>query len=335
MQRVDRTDLEELAPLFDAAVEADTAVDPICTRSAWQLSFHDAFSPDRPLWFAQADDAWVWLAETVSEGAGAYLEPLENLWGFASPVVGEDAMWLLAEGLKASHMPALLLGLPMDPSRLAPLASILAGDWGARTLEPTTRFVASLEGGLDGWLSRRSRSFRRNLRGLERRVADSGIEFERIVAASPDEVDALYQGVLRIEARTWKSATGNGADTGSMRRFYAGMWPRLAAAGELRLLLARRDGHAVGYLHGARVGSRFRGLQVSFDESERELGLGNALQLEMLRWLCEDGALSYDLGSYSDYKSRWAEEGLQTQGLIVRPRPSATGSGAPGGSESP
>ena len=72
-------------------------------------------------------------------------------------------------------------------------------------------------------------------------------------------------------------------------------------------------------LHGGLVGDHFRGLQVSFDEEARSLGLGNALQLEMIRWLCEVGAASYDLGGYSAYKDRWAEAGLTTLRIVLRP----------------
>jgi hypothetical protein len=320
MERIDRADLEALAPRIDASVERDPAIDLVCSRSAWQLSFHDAFAPERPLWFAARDDACVLLAEHPGLEGPSYLEPLENSWSFAAALLGSQAPSLLAEGLKETSVPVLLLGLPMDRSRLAPLARILGESWGARTLEPTTRFVASLEGGLDGWLGRRSRSFRRNLRALERRVSDTDIEFERIPAPALEALDALYAVVLDVEARTWKAADGGGAGDEPMRGFYAGMWRRLAAAGQLRVLLARRADRVVGYLHGALVGRRFRGLQLSIDDAERELGLGNALQLEMLRWLCEEGATDYDLGGYSAYKSRWAEEGLRTFGLLLRPR---------------
>ena len=131
---------------------------------------------------------------------------------------------------------------------------------------------------------------------------------------------ALYPRILAIESRTWKSASGNGADTGSMRAFYADMLPRLAARGGLRVLLVQRDGEDLGYLHGGVVGDHFRGLQVSFDERVRDLSLGNLLQREMIARLCEEGCASYDLGTRSEYKRRWAEEGLQTITVLARPR---------------
>ena len=39
----------------------------------------------------------------------------------------------------------------------------------------------------------------------------------------------------------------------------------------------------------------------------------------MLSWLCEEGAQAYDLGARNEYKQRWAEAGLATLGLVLRP----------------
>ncbi len=319
MKRVSRSQLDACADEYDAAVAQDPALDPFCSASPWLLAYHDAFAATRPLWLAHEGCDWVLLAEQHYEGVGPILEPLESLWGFGSPLVGEGAANLLAKALLARPVPILLLGLPADRARLAPLVDALAGRWAARPLEPTTRFVALLAGGLEGWFARRSRSFRRNLRSSLRRVRRAGISFRRVERPELADLSALYRRVLEVEARSWKSATGNGAAQEPMRSFYAALWSRLVARGQLRLLLAERDGEAVGYLHGARVGDHFRGLQFSFDDRERALGLGNALQLEMLRWLCEEGAHSYDLGTHSSYKRRWAEEGLTTHGLFLQP----------------
>jgi hypothetical protein len=77
-----------------------------------------------------------------------------------------------------------------------------------------------------------------------------------------------------------------------MRDFYARMLPRLAARGALRCVFARRDGEDVGYLCGGLAGDLFRGLQFSFDDRLRALGLGNALQLEAIEALTQEGVAS-------------------------------------------
>jgi len=320
MRRVTRSELEALAPVWDAITRREPTLDPFCSSSAWPLAFHDAFEPDRPLWCATGDDALVVLAESQRSTAPGLLEPLENMWGFSSPLIGHGAATLLAESLLERPRAVLLLGLPADGSALRPLSERLRGRFGGRALEPTHRYIASLEGGIDGWLSRRTASFRRNLRQALRRVAECGIRFRRVLASTPEEIAALYATILDVESRSWKGRAGSGADRDPMRRFYAALWSRLGERGALRVVLAERDERAVGYLHGALVGDHFRGLQFSFADAWRAVGLGNALQMEVLRWLVEEGAARYDLGGQSAYKARWAETHSPLWSLLIHPR---------------
>jgi CelD/BcsL family acetyltransferase involved in cellulose biosynthesis len=76
----------------------------------------------------------------------------------------------------------------------------------------------------------------------------------------------------------------------------------------------------VGYVHGGALDRRCRGLQFSFDDELRALGLGNLLQHELIDWLCADGFETYDLGSRSEYKERWAESIETTLALLVVPQ---------------
>lgn len=319
MERLTREDLERHADAYDAAVESDAEIDPFCSRSAWQLAYHDAFAPERPLWVSRGGGGFVVLAESDRLAGLTLLEPLENMWGLGSPLVGEGAGEALGRALREAPNPVLLLGLPLHRPRLDALLLPLEGIYAARPLKVTVRYIASLRGGLDGWLGRRTPPFRRNLRAARRRVAAAGIGFRRVSPSSADDLDELYARVLAVEARSWKARSGGGVHEGWIREFYANLWRRLAEQGQLRVLFAEREGDALGYLHGALVGTQFRGLQFSFDEAERSHGLGNAMQFEMIKWLCESGAQSYDLGGDSSYKARWAEEGLRTFGLLLRP----------------
>ncbi len=316
MFQVSRTELESVAETCDTLIEKDLAIDPFCSRTAWQLSYHDAFAPQRPVWFARDAESFVMLAENENAALGSYFSPLEDMWGFGSPLVGAGAGALLGAALKESHRAALLLGLPLDRARIAPLVRSLEGRFAIYETKPTTRRAASLHGGMPAWLERRSQSFRRNLRAAARRVSSAEIAFRRVEVA---ELTCSFERVLEVERRSWKGRLGTGTNTGPMCSFYSGMWPRLQARDQLRLLFAEREGEAVGYLHGGLIDGRFRGLQMGFDDDERALGLGNVLQFEMLKWLCDVGADTYDLGSFSDYKSRWAEDGLTTFGLLIKP----------------
>jgi CelD/BcsL family acetyltransferase involved in cellulose biosynthesis len=109
-----------------------------------------------------------------------------------------------------------------------------------------------------------------------------------------------------------------------MRGFYARMIPKLAARGALRLLFARQGERDVGYILGGVLAGCYRGLQFSYDVELEPLGVGNAMQLEQLTALCAEGVTLYDLGSEVPYKSRWGEEHLVTQMVIVTRRRGST-----------
>jgi CelD/BcsL family acetyltransferase involved in cellulose biosynthesis len=319
MQLLSRAELERCAPEYDACVARDSELDRFCSRTDWVLSFHDAFHPTSELALARAGGSFVLLA--LRRGL---LEPLEAMWGFASPLVGDGSPALLAELLRAraesrGREPVYLTGLPLRGARTRAALLALAPDYGLAGVSATQRYTARFDSA-DAWLAARSPSFRRNLRASARRVAAAGVTCEPLVSPRPEEAAALYARALAVERRSWKSASGNGVDQGPMRDFYACMLPRLAARGALRALFARRDGRDVGYLLGGVEGELFRGLQFSFDDSLRALGLGNVLQLEAITRLAAQGIRSYDLGAQSSYKARWAEPGLATVGVLARPR---------------
>jgi CelD/BcsL family acetyltransferase involved in cellulose biosynthesis len=325
MHRLDRAEFESSTSEYDRAVAADPTIDGFCSRSAWILSFHDAFRPDAALHAAREGDAFVALAAMDEPQVGVVLQPLEAMWGFASPLVGDGSCELLRQmledlALAGGRVPLLLTGVPTARSRLEPLLRMLSADFALRPFRETVRFQASLDGGIEGWLARRSARFRRNLRAARRRTRAAGVIFESTRPLDATATAAVYERVLAIERLSWKTQTGNGVERGPMHEFYARMLPRLAARGELRVLIATRDGIDIGYLYGGIAGDLFRGLQFSFCEEARGLGLGNALQAEMLERLCAEGIAIYDLGSQSEYKRHWAEAGLITLGLFARPR---------------
>jgi hypothetical protein len=57
--------------------------------------------------------------------------------------------------------------------------------------------AASLAGGIDGWLSRRSSNFRRNLKRAHLRAQSEGMVFERAQPSSLAEADRLYEADAR------------------------------------------------------------------------------------------------------------------------------------------
>jgi CelD/BcsL family acetyltransferase involved in cellulose biosynthesis len=192
--------------------------------------------------------------------------------------------------------------------------------WEKRWGQPTLRHVASLDGGVDGFLARRSRNFRKALRQALRHADDGGVTFESVRATTEAEAVALYDRIQAIEARSWKAQGGVGITSGPMRDFYAHMVRRLARHGRQRTFIARQDGVDVAYVLGAVFAGEYRGLQFSYDDAHARYSLGSLCQYHQIIELCAEGVARYDLGTDMDYKRRWAEEQFQTSLLVVIPR---------------
>ena len=324
-ERLSLEEFERCAEPYNRSVGETQWIDRFCSRSEWIVSFHLAFLPDRELHLYRRGDSFVALAAREHPTVGLYLEPLENMWCFACPLTGSEAPRLLAD-VAAAHsqpdrpLPIVLSGVPLAGELLPALVETLGDIYEIRAVDSTRRFVASLAGGMDGFLSRRSASMRRNLRAATRKAVRAGIAFQSIEIGSVADFDAAraLERILSIEVHSWKGLEGVGVDRGGMLEFYRNLLPRLAARSALRLLIARLGDRDLGYVYGGVVGDHFRGLQVSYDHEFQHLSLGNLLQQEMIRLLCEEGVRTYDLGTRSEYKQRWGEEGLETVTLVLR-----------------
>ena len=185
-----------------------------------------------------------------------YIEPLELAWGLSSPLLGADPEGLAEEAValltrrRRDFQVALVPGLAPDAPILRALLARVPDAWERRWGQPTIRHVASLDGGVDGFLARRSRNFRKAMRHALRAAAAAGITFESVRAT--DEVSAarLYQRILAVEARSWKARDGVGIVSGPMHDFYQAMVRRLAGRGRQRTLFARAGDDDVAYVLG-------------------------------------------------------------------------------------
>lgn len=314
-------ELASCAEDFDAEVAATPAIDHFCSATPWILAAADALMPPRAAFTYRGAHGYFAAMRGVHPAGFPYLEPVELAWGLAAPVIGRDPQPLVEDivALLASRRDwqlAILSGLTADGPQRRALARALPAKWERRRGAPTVRYVASLAGGLDGFLGRRSRELRKSLRKSQRAAAAAGVVFES-VAASEAEADALYARIMAVEATSWKSSDGVGIASGPMREFYARMLPALCARGQQRTWFARHGDRDVGYILGAVWAGEYRGLQFSYADDLAALGLGGLLQLQQITALCEEGVGRYDLGTEMDYKRRWAEDAMQTEMLVL------------------
>lgn len=312
-------DLVSVADDFDREVAQTPAIDRFCSSSAWILAAAGALMPPRAAFTFRGKSGYFAAMRGVHPAGFPYIEPVELAWGLASPLVGAQPDELVAEVVpllagRRDWQLAILAGMTVSGPQRRALDATLPARWERRRGQPTVRHVASLEGGLDAFLARRSRDLRKSLRKSLRAAAADGVSFE---SSTSSDARSLYDRIQAVEARSWKSQEGVGIHAGPMRAFYGAMLPRLVALGQVRALFARVGEHDVGYILGAVWAGEYRGLQFSYDDAHGKLGLGGLLQYHQIVELCAEGVLRYDLGTEMDYKRRWAEEIMETEMLVL------------------
>jgi Acetyltransferase (GNAT) domain len=300
--------------------DADS-IDPWCTGSDWALSAQLAFNPQADV-ISEIDATSGFAFATVPEAVphGGALVPLEPMWLFGAPVIGIDpvlAAKRATELLATRSERSIYLGGYVEDS---PWWHALIDAFGATCQlfggEERERCRASFEGGVDGYLSRRTRAFRRNLRQGERRAANAGVSFEVIDQQTPE---ATLARLHRIEQQSWKGLDGSGIEGPDMATLYARLVPQLHTRNALRVCVAiDGDGNDVGFVFGGVRNGTYRGLQLSFTESARALGVGNMLQWHEIQRLCNENLHTYDIGMDMEYKRLWTENLFTTRLLIAQ-----------------
>ena len=325
MKPLTQHELEQRAEEFDRAVCKTPDIDHFCSSTLWILPAWRAFLPDHKLWAHESEQGFVALGVGADRSLGSYVHPLEASWALASPFVGPSPGRLARRFVDLCQSTSLnwdilfLSGINPESTTFHELIRGFRGHYSLGLGPSSTRRVASLQGGLDGFLGRRSTKFRANLRRSRRRGKEAGIETEYFQKISSEkDALALLDRALAIEHQSWKADANTGIIDGPMKTFYRDMLPRLAKRGALRFLFLTLDGKDIAYCFGGVFNGTFRGLQMSYDDEYRAHSPGSLSQLQMIEKLCAEGIDTYDLGSDMDYKRRWAEEGTETLAVIVR-----------------
>ncbi len=318
---VEPIDLAACADDFDREVAATPAIDRFCSTAAWILAASASLMPPRSPFSFRGPNGYFAAMRGVHPAGFPYVEPVELAWGLASPLVGRDPHALATDvvavlAARRDWQLAIISGITATGPQRTALERALPPRWERRRGTPTVRHVASLEGGVDGFLARRSRELRKSIRKTTRAATERGVTFESVRAVERDAA-ALYERIQRVERQSWKAREGVGISAGPMRAFYAQMLPRLCATDQQRTIFARADERDVGYILGAVFEGEYRGLQFSYDDDYAHLGLGGLMQYQQVIELVGEGVNRYDLGTEMDYKRRWAEEIMETEMLVL------------------
>ena len=321
----------ELFIIWRKAAWATHLPDPFSSEPEWCLSYHLAISPNRPLFLFGNNGNCLFLAEEQMQ-FGPLLTPLEASWMYARPLMGSDPITLFLSSIEeirdyyASQnkaLPTIIFGGMWPHQPLSNELLLNAGHIFQFYLHSSGRqCAASLEGGVDGFLSRRSSNFRLKLKKSRRLAKEAGVTFERI-SPRPKQVSAVYERMLKVEAKSWKGAEDSGLLHQESQAFYLHLLTELSYNKVARVIFAKHEDQDIGFIFGGISNSIYRGQQFSYDLDWKKYSIGNIMQYETIVWLTEDQVGRYDMGPISgprmEYKAHWTELVFPIQSWLLEP----------------
>ncbi|MCB1076394.1 MAG: GNAT family N-acetyltransferase [Verrucomicrobiae bacterium] len=321
MRRLSREEFEAQRDAFDRCVAVTPEISRFGSASAWNMAARDHLKDvERPpddrtfIWRdGEGPDDAIWLL--FGRSAWDYWQPFESAWMFSCPLIGRDpgrAVECLREAagtLQGGTEPSgFIIGGVREGGMLQRALRRVgeAAAKGYREFPATNGVSIDLSRGVEAWLGRRSRKFRRSLQAAERRCREAGLSLECCDGATDP---GLLDRLLSIQVRTAKWETGTDIfQDDRYLEFYRSLFSDLQKRGALRLLIARRDGEDVAFIFGGVFAGEYRGLQMSYAGEVAGCGAGNWLQWENLRLREREGVVQYDLGMEAPYKLRWADD---------------------------
>ncbi len=307
---------------FDRSVGATPAISHFCSSYHWITAAHAHFHKDSELLILRDRDHWLTFSQGAVFGIPCAVHPMEAAWCFACPLIGKRPSEVVA--LLMRHMPRLMRktrlmilgGVPRESEIHLALRDELVRHHKVQLFPGVDCIQASLQGGIDGFLSRRSGRFRNRLRRDRRRNREAGVDF--YYCCRFDDVATTCERVLNVEQRSWKFADGQSVfQLPDHAAFYRQLMEQCGRENRLRAVFARHESRDIGYAVGGLLGNSYRGLQMGFDDRYRELGLGHQLQFSMIEGLAEEGIGLYDLGMDIEYKRQWGERLLRLVNFLV------------------
>jgi len=203
--------------------------------------------------------------------------------------------------------------------------------WGADPLGPqlgatTVRRAASplvtVAGrSFEDFLQSRSRNFRSQVRGRERKLA-RGCRLTYRLTQDPGRLDADMRTLMRLHAARWSDEQST-AFRGSRAPFHLEFARHALENGWLRLWTMELDGRPVAAWYGLRYQGIESYYQAGRDPGFDKLNVGFVLLCHSIRCAFEDGVREYRFGLGDEsYKDRFAESdpGLDTVAITAGTR---------------
>jgi CelD/BcsL family acetyltransferase involved in cellulose biosynthesis len=291
----------------------------------WLRACAEAFNPD-----GQFEVMTVGPVERPTAGAAFARQAAGPL--FRLSMLGAEDLWEPGDVFYTDAGAAALLaerlverGLPVRFGHFAadsPFPAALRRAAGSRALVVTDAVPGSPYISLDeSWRdpeSKFSPRSQRDLRRKRRKAEALGTVTFEVVEPAVEQVDALLEEAIAVEAASWKSRSRTAlAFDETLRAFFA-VYARLASeAGVLRIAFLRIDGTAVAVQVAAVCDDAYWQLKMGYDEAYRECSPGALLMLEVVRY---SAALGLGAFEFLGKSAAWTQQYTETEHPNVRMR---------------
>jgi len=175
--------------------------------------------------------------------------------------------------------------------------------------EEQPSFFLTLDRTFEGYLQRRSGSFRNALKRTERKLMSHGRLEVRNQGDFPG-IDEAYQALLSIEQRSWKQAHGTSIAAVSRQTvFYRHLCERAFERSWLHLGFLYLDDRPVAYNLGLILKDTYFYLKTSYDYSERPLSPSTFLRAKLVEELIGRGVKQFDFPAEPyEWERQWTDE---------------------------
>jgi CelD/BcsL family acetyltransferase involved in cellulose biosynthesis len=162
---------------------------------------------------------------------------------------------------------------------------------------------------------------RADFRAARRRAQRMGELTADVHCPSANQVDGLFDDLVRVEAAGWKTAAGTALRyQPHMRRFFQLYCRRAARNGMLRLAFLRVDGRPIAAQLAIEQASRFWLLKIGHDESFSRCSPGTLLMLHTVAWAAARGLETYEfLGQEEAWTTIWTRNVRSYVAVHTRP----------------
>jgi CelD/BcsL family acetyltransferase involved in cellulose biosynthesis len=179
-------------------------------------------------------------------------------------------------------------------------------------------FFLPLDESFEGYLKRRSASFRNALKRVERKLKSRG-RIEIRTQHHFATMEGAYQALLSIEQRSWKQGHGTAITAVSHQTIFYRQLSELASRkGWLHLRFLYLDHHPVAYNLGLLVNTTYFYLKTSYIHAERPLHPSTFLRAHLIQELIGQGVKEFDFPAEPyEWERQWTEDTRWHRSLML------------------